>query len=382
MYTTQSMACPGIAGLAALVRQYYREINPHSGKRSISEGPLADGRGPSAALVKATLINSCRSLPGVYSYRPDIGRPLEMQYIQEAENPRHVEGFGLPSLNNTLLFQSDRVASDSRSKSLFVMDRYALTDGDAPHVFTFNIASGGTLKCTLVYTDPPGPVSPAFNRQPVLVNNLDLEAEFRCSSGEYENATVQSLLHGTENCPEDYFKNSTWTSASNVDNVEQIPSMTNEPFHFGQAARARLVVKAQNIEMGPQPYALVVSGFGITEAPDGEWTSPNWIPDWTAMASRPQSFKSLQNQVLTGGLTAAGVLFGLFILTILVGCVTSAKKRRRAREEQERATAGLSAPTTPHPELQDHSSPRTTSTRYHEPGTPQTADGSSVQNVT
>lgn len=52
-----SMAAPVIAGSALLVRQYYFEYNPMTGMKEAKQGPLSDELGPSAALIKATLIS-------------------------------------------------------------------------------------------------------------------------------------------------------------------------------------------------------------------------------------------------------------------------------------------------------------------------------------
>lgn len=51
-----SMSAPVIAGAATLVRQYYNDFNPLTGQRNVKAGPLGDLYGPSAALLKATLL--------------------------------------------------------------------------------------------------------------------------------------------------------------------------------------------------------------------------------------------------------------------------------------------------------------------------------------
>src|SRR5688572_5914401 len=55
-----SMASPGAAGLAALVRQYFSDgFYPSGAARA------ADGFNPSAALVRATMVSSGRAMTGV-----------------------------------------------------------------------------------------------------------------------------------------------------------------------------------------------------------------------------------------------------------------------------------------------------------------------------
>src|SRR5678816_4484436 len=54
-----SMASPGAAGMAALVRQYYSD-----GFFPTGAAVAADAMTPSAALVKATLLNSTHAMAG------------------------------------------------------------------------------------------------------------------------------------------------------------------------------------------------------------------------------------------------------------------------------------------------------------------------------
>lgn len=266
-----SMACPGLAGISALVRQYYREFNPVMGKRqSPMTGPLKDGKGPSASLIKATLISSARSLDGVFQYHSEATGKTETARVKDYANPRFLEGFGLPSLNNTLHF-----SSVNSSHSLQVFDRHSLSKTGEAHRFTFSLRVGSSFKATLVYTDPPGPVTDAFDPTPVLINDLDLTAS--CNPSACETVTLSDA--------------SSWQSVSRVDNVEQIPAFVSSTATFKSETNLTLVVIAQDLVQGPQPYALVVSGQGI-DFDFVESQKTNWKPDWGAKAVVPGLFSS------------------------------------------------------------------------------------------
>jgi Subtilase family len=301
-----SMACPGIAGLAALVRQYYREINPATGRRGISNGPLADGKGPSASLLKATLINSARPLLGYYTYTDARTGMVVQRLVSESTRNRHIAGFGRPQLDNALFFADESSTTNESvrhfGKCLLVFDRHSLSTGDSPHLFTVVVGAGGWIKATLVYTDAPGPVTMAYETTAVQVNDLDL---------------VMTCASGSKGCKQTESENGTelWTSASRVDNVEQVP--TNDGIAlFASGAILELRVMATQVVVGPQPYALVVSGMGLA-MDESRSTVANWEPDWNAVASRPGLLHSAKRRAVLGGAIAGGVV-GAVLLVILV----------------------------------------------------------------
>jgi hypothetical protein len=327
----QSFACPGVAGHALLVRQYYFEINPLTGLRRANgdRGPLSDDKGPSAALIKATLINSARSLPGRFSYNSASEGKMLQSKVSEAPNPRHIEGFGIHSLSNVLVFTSTRTqvdvslnTSDStsspRNQSLIIFDRQALKARDSPHAFTFIVRAGGSFKATLVYADPPGPVRRAYDTGAVLVNNLDLMAS--CA-----NISVPT-------CPQELRNTTVWSSASRVDNVEQVPSTGNDPWTFNSEVIITLQVLPVSITVGTQPYALVVSGFAVFLDANRS-SSPNWIPDWTGTARNAESISLKNERALLGGLIAGGVFLVIIVMSLIWGFF----HRKRDRNDEESA---------------------------------------------
>lgn len=301
-----SMACPGVAGIAALVRQYYREFNPVMGTRQFPiTGPLKDGKGPSASLIKATLISSARSLSGFYHFQSAATKNIESSLVKDYAKPRQIEGFGLPALNNTLHFNTV-----NSSRSLHVFDRHSFSKTGESHKFIFNLKTGSTFKATLVYTDPPGPVTSAFDPTPVLINDLDLTAS--CTSGSCSAATRSSdpLV---------------WQSVSRVDNVEQLPTSTSSAPVFTNDTQLTLVVIAFDLIQSPQPYALVVSGEGIGLDFDASQKA-NWEPDWRAEASVPGLFSSatFNPKIVYSCLGVAGVILLLVgVLSLRTWCRAS-----------------------------------------------------------
>jgi len=152
-----SMASPVVAGCAALVRQYFTEGWYPSGQRT-----PADAFTPTAALIKATLLNGT----------------VDMTQTDTPPPNRH-EGWGRIHLENSLYFAGDTrrvVALDSR-------DAFTTATLD-PVVLRIRAAgnsAAGLLKITLVWTDPPA--SPAAST--ALVNDLDLRVTDIASSTTY-----------------------------------------------------------------------------------------------------------------------------------------------------------------------------------------------------
>lgn len=121
-----SMACPLVAGGCALIRQALRTQKPD----------------PSAALVKALLINGAVELKG--QYLPSEAGP----------SPNFSSGWGRVNLSESIAMAT--YASDDDETALGCMEGTALADGGS-FSRTVDISSEGkTLKVTLVWTDLPG----------------------------------------------------------------------------------------------------------------------------------------------------------------------------------------------------------------------------------
>ena len=208
-----SMSTPLTAGAAALVRQYYVENDQTS---------------PSAALIKATLVNGA----------VDTGNSINDQ------------GWGRINLNLSL-FPSSPI-------SIRYFDNKTGLNNESWYSEEY-IVSGRPLKLSLVWTDYPASF-PAAN---TLVNNLDLILESPNSTIYYGNGLPDS-------------KN----------NVEQIYLEVPETGWY------TITVNGISVPEGPQPFALVMSGaFGndtiapssvrdLNGIPGETWINWSWInPD-------------------------------------------------------------------------------------------------------
>ncbi len=204
-----SMATPGVAGNLALVRQYYTE-----GWYPTGAEVSANGFSPSAALIKATVLNGGDDIS---SSRPDFA-----------------QGWGCLNLDNSLYFAGDAL-------DVFAHDNLqGMVTGDYID-FPVGVASGAEdFTATVVWTDYPGNPTAAK----MLVNDLGMlvmgpgGTEWRGNNhaGGYSQDTGSSNNYDTLN------------------NVEDV--RINNPAAGTYVVR----VSAENIAMGPQNFAIVISG--------------------------------------------------------------------------------------------------------------------------
>lgn len=203
-----SMASPAAAGLAALVRQYYTDGFYPSGSAN-----AGDAFTPSAALVKATLLNSTRAMTNA------------------AAIPGDCQGWGRILLEDALFFTG-------QERALIATDDPGFPQGGAgqTRTFTTTVAAGQSLRATLTWTDFPSTPAAAAN----LNNDLDLEVVG--PSGTFRGnvfASGQSTTGG---------------SADRRNNVEQV--LLAAPV----AGTYTITVRAFNVPSAAQPFSLVVSG--------------------------------------------------------------------------------------------------------------------------
>lgn len=125
-----SMSTPIVAGGTALIRQYFMEGFYPSGKKN-----TAHGFEPSAALIKAVVINSGSDLSGV-----------------STRIPSNEQGWGRLTLDKTLFFEGD-------ARKLWIHDAYngstGLMTGDK-YTSTITVETGEELRITLVWSDYHG----------------------------------------------------------------------------------------------------------------------------------------------------------------------------------------------------------------------------------
>lgn len=218
--TGTSMAAPGAAGMALLTREYFEKGFYPSG---VAEP--ADGFAPSAALLKAMLINSAVSID-----TDAESRPITI--------PSNEQGWGRVLLDDALYFPGD-------DRRLWV-DDHAVgfndpTDDDVVYLFD---VTGDTeaVKVTLVWTDYPSTPAAATH----LVNDLDLRVDG--PTGSWLGNVFFDGVSASGGQPD------------RLNTVEQVLVPTPAPGLY--AVR----VSAHAVPMGPQPWALVVTAGDFVSA--------------------------------------------------------------------------------------------------------------------
>ncbi len=205
-----SMSNPLVAGAATVVRDFYQKDFGHSA---------------SAALVKATIINSAHDMADENNDGADDN---------DFPIPNVHEGWGRVDLANAV-DGSHQYVDNGTGVS---------TGGTA--TYTFGVAAAGSpFKASLVWSDYPSTAAAGVN----LVNDLNLEVEA-------PNGTVYrgNVFGGGWS--------QTGGSFDSVNNVENV---------YVQSAAAgtwTVRVRGANTPFGPQPFALVADGnFGAVDNP-------------------------------------------------------------------------------------------------------------------
>jgi hypothetical protein len=213
-----SMAAPTTAGLAALVREYYVAGFFAAGTRV-----PAQGFQPSAALVKATLL--------------DGAVPLGTQ----APGPDFVSGYGRALLAQSLAFPGGAF------KMRVVDQRTGVVTGSVV-TKAYDVAAGTPFRATLVWSDYPA----ALNAATARVNELRLEVIDPSGAIWFQKIDPASGLPVMTSNPADAH-----------DDLN-----TSERFVFPNPAAGRWAVRVVGVDvpMGPQPFALVVHG-DLTDCP-------------------------------------------------------------------------------------------------------------------
>ncbi|HYO11717.1 MAG TPA: S8 family serine peptidase, partial [Thermoanaerobaculia bacterium] len=205
-----SMATPGAAGLTALIRQYFTD-----GWYPTGSEVSTDGFTPSAALLRATLVNSAVSMTGTTAI------------------PANCQGWGRVLLENALFFTG-------QTRRLWVKDNaaaFATGSTGEDRTFSFSVSSGEPFKVTLAWTDFPS--TPAAN--PNINNDLDLIV-----TGPTGTVWRGNVFSGGASA--------TAGTADRRNTLEQV--LIASP----ASGVYTVTVRSFNVPNGPQPFALVVTG--------------------------------------------------------------------------------------------------------------------------
>ena len=237
-----SFAHPAVAGSAALVRQYFTDGWYPSGVKTPSQWI-----NPSAALIKAVLVNSAVQLTDNSAYEQlcvfcsDCPHPhYDCSYTYNY--PNKIQGWGRILLENSLYFSGD-------SRGLMVVDDSSglANSGDVKE-YSIQVTDSTPvepLKATLVWSDYP---ATAGTSGPALQNNLDLVVKDpACTAyngNHFSSGIASQSLPGGSN------------DARNVEEEVLLgsPSVPPTPGIWAVSVRAANIVQAY------QPFALVATG--------------------------------------------------------------------------------------------------------------------------
>lgn len=248
-----SMSTPQVAGAAVLTREYFQKEK---------------GVNPSAALIKATLLNGATDMaPGQYG----TGSKQELSAI-----PDMSQGWGRLDLKQSLDPVLPTVNEFTDEPAGLATDefrdfQYSVIDTSVP------------FKATLVWSDYPGSVHAALE----LVNDLDLMVI---------SPTGRTYIPGIV--------------PDHKNNVEQVKILTPEIGIY------TIRVTGYNVPMGPQDYALAVSGGLPTTYISGKVTSISGAAVQGAMISFVSSSGIKRVTTDIGGKYVTHVASGRYSLQI------------------------------------------------------------------
>ncbi len=272
-----SMATPGVAGQVGQVRHYYEGGWYPSG----SENP-GDGFNPSAALVRATLINGAVEISGSGAYTNDN------------RFPNGDQGYGRSMLDRVLHFEAD-------ARQLEIYDSWnegvGLGTGES-WTMQFDVDDPNQeLEVTMAWTDYPG----AANSDPTIVNDLDLELETPGGTRYVGNAFTgynpgYSQPDPTSN-PWNGPRSGEWDGLNVEENILLLPAQNGV-----ETGTYTVTVTANNVPEGPQPFAVVISG-GISsddiQGPSIDITRPSGGETWSADTTESIEWSTVEGDAPT-----------------------------------------------------------------------------------
>jgi subtilisin family serine protease len=240
-----SMATPILAGTVALIRQYLVEGYYPNGEKT-----GACGFNPSAALMKAIVINGAVALNGTKRSTATTSCSAAAGHYYLPKRPYYLQGFGRPQLSEALYVK----ASNSK-RYMHISSLISATD--TLNFYDKTIQNGKTdtyyyclhpkevsdeVRITLVWTDPPA----SANALSALVNDLDLIVLYDGQE-----------IYGNSQCNLLKFVGLTRDSVNNVESIYLSGLNTTST---KKTIEVRVVGTSISALYPDQAYSLVVSG--------------------------------------------------------------------------------------------------------------------------
>lgn len=281
-----SMSTPVVAGSAALVRQYFEEGWHINGEKN-----TAEGISPSAALVKATLLNGAQTslIKGIDNQGGKVTKtqPYDGNI-----------GFGIIQLVTSIYVKG------KSEVQLKTWDREVINDGDTlTYQVTVDRSNGCTFKplsATLVWFERGA----SMGCTRCLINDLDLSIT--------RDGDVNQTI---------YYPNGL-DRPDNVNNAERI--VVDD---VGDSETFSLHVRATNLDEASQKFSLVATGCfgGVGNELD---TSNNVFMSDTATSSGGAGTKSSSLSLSNGAIIAIAVAMAALLCGVLA--IFVAKRRSHA----------------------------------------------------
>ena len=231
-----SMATPKAAAAAVQVDEYCQRGMYPGGEPASGPSFVA-----SAAMIKAILIHSGQRMRGYHTHDASdiVDRGTNYVTASSFDHPQfddklaphgrlYIEGHGRLALDRVLLLKG---INDNQGWRTWLYD-----DFQDEVTLSFMGESSYPLTATLVWTDYPGSCMSGSKQ---LVNDLDLVLT-KDDTPEVMEACVNNLRGN---------------ASDHTNNVEKLVGIQLE-----QGVWYRLSVRAYDVPMGPQPYALVITG--------------------------------------------------------------------------------------------------------------------------
>jgi len=215
-----SIATAAMAGAAAIVRQYFEDGFYPSGRR-VEKDKLT----PSAALLKAVLITSAKSVTDDASVDETSCKTYTKGLLTDICVPNYQEGWGRPNIGSVLKLAD--TGGNSISKQLWISDEtngFVTAGWVHEYIFLVDMTSEfPLLDVSLVWSDP----APLPGTETALVNDLDLIVNTTMAVG-----WVNGKICDIDPFTNDYFEDPALCQKPIPDRVNNVEKTEFDVRHF------------------------------------------------------------------------------------------------------------------------------------------------------